>query len=223
MCSGYHAAMLLLARLGDWSLEDYWSAGHPAQVALRAAVARAFETTPERLRTAIDGCGVETFAFPLAAVARAYAFLADPEAVPAGDPRQGLAAPLRTIRDAMVAHPEMVGGTRERIDTSLMKALPGRLVVKGGAEGLRGISVLPDPARRIGASAVAVKVEDGGGFDRATWAVSVEALRLAGVLEGQALRVVGRYHRPFELDPHGRIAAETIPGFDLVPVGERIG
>jgi L-asparaginase II len=223
MCSGYHAAMLLLARLGDWSLEDYWNAGHPAQVALRAAVARAFETTPERLRTAIDGCGVETFAFPLAAVARAYAFLADPEAVPAGDPRQSLAAPLRTIRDAMVAHPEMVGGTRERIDTSLMKALPGRLVVKGGAEGLRGVAVLPDPARRIGASAVAVKVEDGGGFDRATWAVSVEALRLAGVLEGQALRVVGRYHRPFELDPHGRIAAETIPGFDLVPVGERIG
>ena len=223
MCSGYHAAMLLLARLGDWSLEDYWNAGHPAQVALRAAVARAFATTPERLRTAIDGCGVETFAFPLASIARAYAFLADPEAVPAGDPRQGLAASLRRIRDAMVAHPELVGGTRERLDTSLMKALPGRLVVKGGAEGLRGIAVLPDPARRTGASAVAVKVEDGGGFDRATWAVSVEALRLAGVLEGQALRVVGRYHRPVELDPHGRIAAETIPGFDLAPVGELVG
>lgn len=223
MCSGYHAAMLLLARLGDWSLEDYWNAGHPAQVALRAAVARSFGTTPERLRTAVDGCGVETFAFSLAAVARAYGFLADPEAVPAGDPRQGLAESLRTIRDAMVAHPEMVGGTRERLDTSLMKALPGRLVVKGGAEGLRGISVLPDPARRTGASAVALKVEDGGGFDRSTWAVSVEALRLAGVLEGQALRVVGRYHRPVELDPHGRIAAETIPSFDLVPVGERIG
>ena len=223
MCSGYHAAMLLLARLGDWSLEDYWNAGHPAQVALRAAVARAFDTTPERLRTAVDGCGVETFAFPLAAVARAYAFLADPEAVPPGDPRQDLAAPLRTIRDAMVAHPEMVGGTRDRLDTSLMKALPGRLIVKGGAEGLRGVAVLPDPARRTGASAVAVKVEDGGGFERATWAVSVEALRLAGVLEGQALRVVGRYHRPVELDPHGRIAAETIPGFDLAPVGELVG
>ena len=66
-------------------------------------------------------------------------------------------------------------------------------------------------------------MEDGGGFDRATWAVSVEALRLAGVLEGQALRVVGRYHRPVELDPHGRIAAETIPAFDLAPVGELVG
>ncbi len=223
MCSGYHAAMLLLARLGDWSLEDYWNAGHPAQVAIRATVARSFETTPERLRTAVDGCGVETFAFPLAAVARAYAFLADPEAVPAGDPRHAQAASLRMIRDAMVAHPEMVGGTRDRLDTSLMKAVPGRLLAKGGAEGLRGVAVLPDPTLRAGASAIAVKVEDGGGFDRATWAVSIEALRLAGIVDGQALRLMGRYHRPVELEPHGRIAAETIAGFDLVPVGELVG
>ena len=52
--------------------------------------------------------------------------------------------------------------------------------------------------------------------------MTVEALRLAGVLEGQALRVLARYHRPVELDPHGRIAAETIAGFDLVPVGELV-
>ena len=223
MCSGYHAAMLLLARLGDWSLEDYWTANHPAQAAVRSAVARAFATTPERLRSAIDGCGVETYAFPLAAVARAYAFLADPDAVAADDPRRGLAAFLRPIRDAMAAHPEMVGGTRERLDTSLMKAIPGRMVVKGGAEGLRGIAVLADPARKVAASALAVKVEDGGGYDRAAWAVTVEALRLAGVLEGQALRVVARYHRPVELDPHGRIAAETVAEFDLAPVGELFG
>ncbi len=222
-CSGYHAAMLLLARLGDWSLEDYWNPGHPAQVAVRAVVARAFGSTPERLRRAIDGCGVETFAFPLATVARAYVLLADPDGIPADDPRRGLASHLRTIRDAMVAYPEIVGGTRERLDTSLMKALPGRLVVKGGAEGLRGIGVLPDRATGTGGSALAVKVEDGAGFERATWAASVEALRLAGVLEGQALRVLARYHRPVELDPHGRIAAETVAGFDLAPVGELVG
>jgi len=223
MCSGYHAAMLLLARLGDWSLEDYWDRGHPVQVAVRAVVARVFETSPERLRTAIDGCGVETYAFPIAAVARAFALLADPEAPRATDPRRSLAPALRPIRDAMVAHPEQVGGLRDRLDTSLAKARPGRLVAKGGAEGLRGIAVLPDAATGAGASALAVKVEDGSGSDRAGWAVSVEALRLAGILEGQALRVLGRYHRPVELDPHGRIAAETIPGFELVPVGELVG
>jgi L-asparaginase II len=223
MCSGYHAAMLLLARLGDWSLEDYWEPTHPAQVAVRSVVARVFAAEPERLRLAVDNCGVQTYGFPLAAVARAFALLADPDAIPAADPRRSLAPALRTIRDAMAAHPEMVGGTRDRLDTSLAKALPRRLVVKGGAEGLRGIGVLPDPTAGTPACAVALKVEDGAGLTRATWAASVEALRLAGVLEGQALRVLARYHRPVELDPQGRIAAETIAAFDLVPVGELVG
>jgi L-asparaginase II len=222
MCSGQHSAMLLLARLGDWSLDDYWQPDHPVQVAVRSAVARAFGTTPERLVRAIDDCGIETYAFPLSAVARAYGILGNPDAVPAGDPRRPLAPSLREIRDAMVAHPEMVAGTRERLDTSLMKAVPRRLISKGGMEALRGLAVLPSPAGE-GSSAFAIKVEDGGGFERATWSVTVETLRAAGVLEGQALRVLGRYHHPVELDPHGRIAAETIAAFDLVPVGELVG
>jgi L-asparaginase II len=219
---GEKAGPIRLARLGDWSLEDYWQPDHPVQVAVREAVARAFGTTAERLVTAVDNCGIETFAFPLAGVARAYALLANPDAAPADDPRRALAPTLRTIRDAMVAHPEMVAGTRERLDTSLMKAVPRRLISKGGMEALRGVAILPGAAGEL-SSAFAVKVEDGGGFERATWSVTVEALRVAGVLEGQALRVLGRYHRPVELDPHGRIAAETIPGFDLAPVGELVG
>ena len=42
-------------------------------------------------------------------------------------------------------------------------------------------------------------------------------------LIGPSLRALGRYHHPVQLDPHGKIAAETIPGFDLVPVGELVG
>ncbi len=85
MCSGQHSVSLLLSRLNGWSQEDYWQPEHPSQVAYRSAVARAYGTTPERLRTAIDGCGVETFAFPLREVARAFAFLADPSAVDSRD------------------------------------------------------------------------------------------------------------------------------------------
>jgi hypothetical protein len=70
---------------------------------------------------------------------------------------------------------------------------------------------------------MALKVEDGDGYDRGTWAASVEALRQAGVLEGQALRVLARYHRPQYLDPHGRTGAEAIPAFELAPVGELTG
>jgi L-asparaginase II len=226
MCSGQHAVSLLLSRLRDWPLEDYWQPTHPSQVAYRSAVARAYGTTPERLQTAIDGCGVETYAFPLRAVAQAYALLADPEAIPSSDRRSELAPTLRIIRDAMLGHPDMIGGRHDRLDTSLMKAAPGRLISKAGMEALRGIAILP--GTRTGtqdarASGMAVKIEDGDGYDRGTWAASVEALRQAGVLVGGALRAVARYHRPVILDPHGRLGAEAVPEFELAPVGELIG
>jgi L-asparaginase II len=223
MCSGQHSVLILLARLHDWPLESYWEADHPAQVVYRETVARAFGIPPERLRTAIDGCGLLTYAFPLRAVARAYALLADPESLASSDPRAALAPHLVQIRDAMLAHPELVAGTRDRLDTSLMKAVPGRLVSKAGMEALRGLAILPGPRAAgagTGASGMAVKIEDGDGHDRGTWAASVEALRQAGVLEGQALRMLGRYHRPQILDPHGRVGAESIPEFELAPVGE---
>jgi L-asparaginase II len=223
MCSGQHSVFLLLSRLRGWDPEGYWLDGHPAQVAYRAVVARAFGTTPGRLRTAIDGCGVATYAFPLREVARVYALLADPSAPPESDARSSLAPALTLVRDAMLAHPEMVAGTRDRLDTSLMKAAPGRLVSKGGMEALRGLAVLSGRAGGDAApSGIAIKIEDGSGYERATWAATVEVLAQAGVLDGQALRVLSRYHRPVDLDPHGRVGAEAIAEFDLAPLGELV-
>jgi hypothetical protein len=65
--------------------------------------------------------------------------------------------------------------------------------------------------------------DHGGGFERGSWAATVEALHQAGVVHDQALRVLGRYHRPALLDPHGRLGAEAVPEFVLAPVGELIG
>jgi L-asparaginase II len=223
MCSGQHSVFLLLAKLGDWPLEGYWEPAHPAQVAYRDAVAAAFGVAPATLLTAVDGCGVLTYAVSLREVARAFAFLADPATLPAGDARAAVAPHLEVVRDAMLARPELVAGTRDRLDTSLMKAVPGRVVSKSGMESLRGVAVLPGPRNGNGprlASGVAVKIEDGGGFDRATWAATVEALRQVGVLGGQPLRVLARYQRPTANDPRGRVIAETIADFELAPVGE---
>ena len=224
MCSGQHTVSLLLSRLKGWDPTEYWHDDHPAQVAYRSAVARAFGTVPERLVTAIDGCGLNTYAFPLREVARAYALLADPDTVAARDPRASVAEPLRVVRDAMLAHPEMVGGSHDRLDTSLVKALPGRIVSKAGMEALRGMAILAGPrgGKETGASGLAVKIEDGDGYERGSWAASVEALRQAGVLDGQPLRMLARYHRPAILDPHGRVGAEAIASFELAPVGELI-
>lgn len=226
MCSGQHSAFILLAKLGGWELETYWQPEHPAHVAYREAVAAAYNVSPDRMRTSVDGCGVLTYAFPLREIARAYAILADPSAVPPDDPRMALERHYLAVRDAMLAFPELVGGTRDRLDTSLMKATGGRLVSKSGMEALRGVGILRGPRASgpdVPASGMAVKIEDGDGYDRGTWAASVEALRQAGMLEGQALRVLARYHRPQYLDPHGRLAAESIPDFELAPVGELVG
>jgi L-asparaginase II len=226
MCSGQHSVFVLLAKLGGWELETYWQPEHPAHVAYREAVAAAFDVPPERMKTGIDGCGVLTYAFPLRAVARAYAMLADPSAIPDGDRRAVLAPHLVAVRDAMLAHPELVAGSRDRLDTSLMKAVPGRVVSKSGMEALRGVGILRGPrgtAADVPASGLALKVEDGDGYDRGTWSATVEALRQAGVVDGQALRVLARYHRPPSLDPHGRVGAEAIPEFELAPVGELVG
>jgi L-asparaginase II len=223
MCSGQHSVFLLLCRLNNWSTDEYWLDTHPAQVAYRELVAKAFGTTPAKLRLGIDGCGVPTYAFPLREIARAYAFLADPSAVPASDPRAAVAESLAVVRDAMLAHPELVAGTRDRIDTSIMKALPGRLISKGGMEALRGLAILPGPRARSQSAApsgMAIKIEDGDGYDRGTWAASIEALAQAGVLDGQPLRVLGRYHRPITPDPHGRPAAVAVADFELAPLGE---
>ena len=226
MCSGQHTVSLLLSRLRGWDPTDYWKSSHPSQIAYRAAVAQAYGTTPTKLRTAIDGCGVETYAFHLREVARAYAMLADPSAIQADDPRSEVTASLTIVRDAMLANPEMIAGRHDRLDTSLMKAAPDRLVSKAGMEALRGIAILPGPRSGTsvaGATGMAIKIEDGDGYDRGTWAATVEALRQAGVLDGGALRDLARYHRPTILDPHGRVGAETIAEFDLAPVGELIG
>ncbi len=220
MCSGQHASMLLLCKMNDWSPAEYWGLDHPVQQLYSATIARAFGTTTALLLTSVDACGLPTYAFPLREVARAFAFLADPAGIPESDPRRGMADSLARIRDAMIANPDLVAGTRDRLDTSVMKALPGRIVVKGGAEGLRGFALLPGGAGRAAASGVALKIEDGGGFDRATSAASVETLRQVGALDPAAVRALARYHRPKALDPRGELVAEAVAEFDLAPVGE---
>jgi L-asparaginase II len=250
-CSGFHAASLLLSRHAGWSLEDYWQPEHPSQLAVRAVVGRVFGVNPQTMRTAIDSCGVLTYAFPLVEVARAYAFLADPHGMADTAARSAVAPALTRVRDAMLAAPEMVGGTRDRLDTALMKAVPGRLVAKGGAEGLRGVAILPAPradaadqvtsrigpgqrsaagtprrpgggAGRPGARGCAIKIEDGDGRGRAGWAAGVEALWQVGALDERALKELARYHRPPVFDPRGEQCGEAVPEFQLAPISELI-
>jgi L-asparaginase II len=220
MCSGFHAASILLSRFAGWSLEDYHNSDHPSQVAVRETVARLFGTKPTMLETGGDDCGLLTYAFPLVEVARVYGLLADPAA--AGDTGRARSAPaLARIRNAMMAAPEMVGGTQDILDTVLMKRRLGQLVIKGGAESLRGVGILPRARERQASSAgVAIKIEDGDGHARANGAVTVEALSQLGVLDDRDLRALAAHHRPASRDPQRRVVAESVVSFELAPISE---
>ncbi|MDQ3492893.1 MAG: asparaginase [Chloroflexota bacterium] len=223
MCSGFHAASILLSRYSDWSLDDYDRPDHPSQVATRAAVARVFGRRPATLRTAIDDCGLATFAFPLVDIARAFALLADPSGVVTDPARSAMAPALVRIRDAMMAAPEMIGGNGDVLDTRLMRVKPNRLVAKGGAEGLRGVGLLPGSRGPDGGTAgLAVRIEDGDGFARAARSVTVEALHQLGVLSEVESRALAAHHRPQVRSTAGVLLAQTVPGFVLAPISELV-
>jgi L-asparaginase len=113
-CSGKHAGMLALCHARGWPYEGYRLAEHPCQQAMLAEVAELAEATD--IQTAVDGCGVVTFALPLERMAAAFARVDE------------------KIVAAMRAYPELIRGPRA-LDTTLMQELPD-WTAKGGAEGL---------------------------------------------------------------------------------------
>jgi L-asparaginase II len=214
MCSGQHASLLLLCRMNDWPFAEYWRPDHPVQRLYAETVARVFDTSPALLITSTDACGVPTYACPLRDVARAYALLAEPDAVGGTDPRSSLAPALKTVRDAILANPEMVAGTRERLDSAVMRAAGGRILAKGGSEGLRCFGLRAGERRP--ATGLALKIEDGAGFERAVSAASVEALCRVGALDPAAVEALEEYRRPVAVDPRGEPVAEAVAEFELL-------
>jgi L-asparaginase II len=138
-CSGKHAGMLALCAARGWERHGYRLAGHPVQEGCRAEVAAAAEVEPDELPTAVDGCGVVTFALPLQRMAAMFSRL---------ERLEGGAEVARAMR----AHPELVRGGAAT-DTVLMQRVDG-WTAKGGAEGLF-CAAGPDGL------GIALKAEDG--------------------------------------------------------------
>ena len=206
-CSGKHAGMVLFAKASGWPIDSYWHPGHPVQRLALETVSALSDVPIERIATATDGCGVVCFGIPLRGLALAFARLADPEAV--ADPP--LRSALTRIRDAMMAHPELVAGDRRRIDTAVMRAYPKRIVSKGGAEGVLAMG-LPPGALGSGAPfgagpfGVAGVIEDGNLARRAGDAASIAILRQLGLASDPLPGALAEYASPAILDPRGERA-----------------
>jgi L-asparaginase II len=214
-CSGFHAASILMSAYAGWPIEGYADPRHASQLAVRETVARLFGYKPDALAVSTDNCGVLTYQVTLLELARAYLLLADPEGAGVDAARAGSAPALLRVRNAMMAAPEMVGGTYDHLDTELMRRRPGRLVAKAGADGLRAIGIVAGDG--VKASAIAIKIEDGDMSRRATKATTVEALAQIGLLDERDLRALSAYHHPTALSPQGDEAATALPRFELAP------
>lgn len=179
-CSGKHAGMLALCRAHGWRSEGYRHEGHRVQRAMLAVHAEAAELEEEAIATAVDGCGVVTFALTLERTARVFARL---ERLRGG----------KRIADAMRARPELVGGNGQT-DTELMRALPG-WIAKGGAEGLL-CAASPDGL------GVAVKSEDGIGRGQRP--------ALAAFLRPLGLELPEDFARVPVRNAHGEVVGEIV-------------
>jgi L-asparaginase len=140
-CSGKHAGMLALCRAKGWPTEGYRLSEHLCQEAMLRVVVEATGLSGDEIGTAVDGCGVVTFALGLDAMARAFSAL---ERLTGG----------AAVAEAMRAYPELIRG-HGADDTILMESHPG-WTAKGGAEGL----LCAAGPEGLG---LALKVEDGNG------------------------------------------------------------
>ena len=138
-CSGKHAGMLATCAARGWPFAGYRLPEHPLQKEIAALHAEAAEAPIDEMPTAIDGCGVVTFALPLERIALAYSRL---EQLDGG----------ARVAAAMRARPDLVGGP-DGDDYELMTLRDG-WTAKGGAEGLFC-------ALGPGGLGVALKTEDG--------------------------------------------------------------
>lgn len=189
-CSGKHTGFLAHAILRGLPTEDYINPNHPIQKTILQTFAEMCDFPAEKVFIGVDGCSAPVFAVPLKAAAYGYARLCDPK-----DLSPQRAAACRKITHAMSTHPDMVGGP-QRFDTDAMRALGGKIVSKGGAEGYQSVGIL---AGALGKDSpgigLAVKISDGDNTDRARTLVAMEILRWLGVISAKEAGELADYGR----------------------------
>ncbi len=186
-CSGKHAGMLALAKFLGAPTETYDRPENPVQLAIADTIAQFSSIPREDIAIGIDGCGVPVFGITVKAMALIYARLV---ATPP-DYDEPTRKACERIVAAMASHPELIGGTKDRLDTEMMRATQGSLISKVGAEGVYTVGVLPCEAWPKGLG-LALKIEDGDDH-RARPTVVIESLHQLGVLNDEALEAVSKY------------------------------
>jgi L-asparaginase II len=130
-CSGKHSGLLSVALALGEPTSHYVDRDHPVQVEVRKAIEAVVGEPLSEDRCGTDGCSIPTWAAPLSAFARGFARMASGSEMP-----KTLVGPACRIFDAATSHPHLVAGTGH-FDTVVMHAFGGRVMQKGGAEGVQ--------------------------------------------------------------------------------------
>lgn len=187
-CSGKHSGFLCTCRHVGLEHRGYVRAGHPLQEMVREAMEAVTGAAHSADVCGTDGCSIPTYAVPLKNLALGFARLASGQGL--GTER---ARAARRILAACMAEPFYVAGT-DRLDTRLMKAARGRVMVKTGAEGVYCGAV---PELGLG---IAIKCDDGASraAEVAVAAILAKLLAddagLAGALEDMANPVMRNWN-----------------------------
>ena len=197
-CSGKHSGMLAVCKLRGYPLDTYRDPGHPHQQEILAIMADFLGLPAADIPLGTDGCGVPTFAAPVANISRAWARLTAPP-----DPYRDAS---RRILDAMAAEPYMVAG-RGRICTDLMTLTGPAIVVKTGAE---AVFCLALRERGLG---VAIKVEDGN--SRAMPVIVASLLQQLGLWDDATTQQFFAHQSPQLRNNAGAIVGELRAAFTL--------
>ncbi len=165
-CSGKHSGFLTVTQHLKAGPE-YIEIDHPLQQAIRAATEEVTEETVSGW--GVDGCSAPNFAMSVGGLARGMAKFATA--------REGHGAredAMVRLSRAMAAHPHLISGEGQAC-TELMRAMDGRVAIKGGAEAVY-VAIVPEKGLGI-----ALKVVDGG--YRASEAAVAALLARVGVLD----------------------------------------
>lgn len=208
-CSGKHAGMLALAKHLGAPSGTYDSPDNAVQQQILRAVSEFSDIPEQQIAIGIDGCGVPVFGLSVRAMALMYARLVHPPAY--FNPSVKNAS--RRIVHAMMTYPEMVGGTKDRLDTELIRSANGRLISKIGAEGVYTVGVLPCDEWPTGIG-FALKMEDGDD-KRARPPAVIEALRQLRVLHETEISSLASYAPTPITNRRGERVGEARAAFSL--------
>lgn len=187
-CSGKHSGMLAFAKFIGEPTADYINPQHQIQRQILDALAEFADVPADEIAIAVDGCSAPVFGVSIQTMAVSYARLMgvrhtniNPELVGAAE----------RVVDAMLEFPEMIGGSRGRLDTDLMRAAGKQIVSKIGAEGVQLLGVKPCQQYPKGLG-IAIKIEDGD-TRRARDPIVIETLRQLGLLDSDQLAQLSTY------------------------------